>query len=79
MLDINNLSCSKSWVANEFLDALTCYDLAEYGLDKMSFSYFDKSCEPFSDEAVSRLVNMCPRLSHLQIEDMNKLTDEGML
>ena len=26
---------AKSWVANEFLDHLTCYDLAENGLDKL--------------------------------------------
>ena len=33
-LGIRSLNC-KSWVANEFLDMLTCYDLAENGLDKL--------------------------------------------
>ena len=35
-LDIYGLDC-KSWVANEFLDVLTCYDLPESGLDKLNF------------------------------------------
>ena len=35
-LEIKSLS-SKSWVANEFLDVLTCYDLPENGLDKLIF------------------------------------------
>ena len=38
-LDISGLSC-KSWVANEFLDELTCYDLPEQGLDKLVLNYF---------------------------------------
>ena len=45
-LEIYNLSC-KSWVANEFLDVLTCYDLPERGLDKLILSGFKKECEPF--------------------------------
>ena len=36
---IFSLNC-KSWVANEFLDVLTCYDLAEHGLDKLTFQDF---------------------------------------
>ena len=40
-LDISVLD-AKSWVANEFLDALTCYDLPEQGLDKLILSYFSK-------------------------------------
>ena len=35
-LDITELKC-KSWVANEFLDVLTCYDLPEHGLDRLEF------------------------------------------
>ena len=31
---------AKSWVANEFLDLLTCYDLPEQGLDKIILSRF---------------------------------------
>ena len=53
-LGINQLSCleieglnAKSWVANEFLDVLTCYDLPEQGLDKFILNNFKKQCEPF--------------------------------
>ena len=77
ILNINHLSCSKSWVANELLDALTCYDCAEYGVDKLIFNQFDISCEPFLDEVISRLVNMCPQVSHLQLSEMHNLSDEG--
>ena len=31
---------AKSWVANEFLDVLTCYDLSENGLDKLYLAGF---------------------------------------
>ena len=55
----------KSWVANEFLDLLTCYDLQENGLDKLKLKQFKRQCEPFEEEVVSRLASMCPRLSHL--------------
>ena len=58
-LDIFNLNC-KTLVANEFLEVLTCYDLPEYGLDKIILNSFQKQCEPFSDDVVSRLANMCP-------------------
>ena len=29
---------AKSWVANEFLDVLTCYDLPDHGLDKLTLN-----------------------------------------
>ena len=45
-LHIWGLNC-KSWVANEFLDVLTCYNLPEHGLDKLELYGFDKQCEPF--------------------------------
>ena len=45
-LQISGLEC-KSWVANEFLDILTCYDLPEHGLDKLIFIEFWPMCEPF--------------------------------
>lgn len=70
VLHINRLSCSKPWVANEFLDALACYNNTEYGLDKLTLRNFKKKCEPFSEEVVSRLANMCPRLTHLRINYM---------
>lgn len=62
--DIFGLS-SKSWVANEFLDVLTCYDLPELGLDKIIFNWFTPVCEPFEDEVINRLANICPHISHL--------------
>ena len=67
-LNIQNLK-SKSWVANEFLDVLTCYDLPEQGLSKLIFKNFDKLCEPFEDEVITRLANMCTHLNHLQMND----------
>ena len=38
-LEIHDLEC-KSWVANELLDILPCYDLPEHGLDKLTFISF---------------------------------------
>ena len=38
-LEIVYLDC-KSWVANEFLDVLTCYDLPEHGLEKIICYHF---------------------------------------
>ena len=37
---------SKSWIANEFLDVLACYDKPENGLDKLIFKQFKQNCEP---------------------------------
>ena len=45
-LEIRHLNC-KSWVANEFLDVLTCYDLPEHGLDKLIIYCIKDKCEPF--------------------------------
>ena len=42
-LYIKDLYC-KSWVANEFLDLLTCYDLQEHGLDKLRLHFFSEQC-----------------------------------
>ena len=63
-LYIFNLKCN-SLVANELLDVLTCYDLPEHGLEKLSLNRFLKSCEPLEEEVMSRLASICPRLSHL--------------
>ena len=71
-LELRGLNC-KSWVSNEFLDLLTCYDLPESGLDKLNFSFSMEQCEPLEGEVVTRLANMCPRISHLQLTGM---TDE---
>ena len=63
-LEINSLD-SKSWIANELLDALTCYDLPEQGLNKLIFSDFRYQCSPFEEDVMTRLANMCPHISHL--------------
>lgn len=77
-IEIENLN-SKSWVANEFLDLLTCYDIPAQGLNKLSLIWFDKNCEPFEDEVVSRLANLCPNLTYLALSHMAYLTEAGML
>ena len=69
-----SLDC-KSWVANEFLDVLTCYDLPEHGLDKFIFYEFYQKCEPFEEEVVTRLASMCTHLSHLKLSFMYNLTE----
>ena len=38
---------AKSWVANEFLDLLTCFDVPDHGLDKLTLHIFHDKCEPF--------------------------------
>ena len=70
---------SKSWVANEFLDMMCNFDLLDNSLDKLHFKRFDKSCEPFEDEVISRLANICPKLSHLQINSMYDLSEAGRI
>ena len=77
-LEINDLYC-KSWVANEFLDVLTCFDLPENGLDKLIMNSFDPQCEPFEEEVISRLANMCTRLSYLELCSMDDLTEAGRM
>ena len=66
-------------MADEFLDALCCYDMPEHGLDELILESFSLKCEPFSDEVVSRLANICPRLSHLKLRKMYTLTKTGRL
>ena len=70
---------SKSVVANEFLDLLCSYDHPEYGLDKLNFTFFYPQCEPFEEEVVSRLSNICPRLTNLQLSEMYLLKKAGRL
>ena len=77
-LDIDRLD-SKSWVANEFLDVLTCYDFPENGIDKLNFINFKPKCEPFEEEVVSRLANICSQLSNLRLENMKKLSESGRM
>ena len=77
-LEIKLLKC-KSSVANEFLDALCCYDMNEHGIDKLIISSLVKDCEPISEEVVSRLAEICPRPSHLQLSDLSYLTETGKL
>ena len=58
-LGMDQLSClnisdlqSKSWVANEFIDVLTCYDLADNGLEMLVLKNIYPECEPFEEEAL---------------------------
>ena len=75
-LEVSILDC-KSLVANEFLDVLCCYDLPLDGLSKLKFTMFMHQCDSFEDEVVSRLASICPRLSHLELSDMNYLSEKG--
>ena len=63
-LEIHSLEC-KSWVANEFFDLLTCFDLPDRGLDKFMINFMNSKCEPFEEEVIVRLAGMCPNLTHL--------------
>ena len=76
-LHIEGLNC-KSIVANEFLDALCCYDMLDHGIDMLTLDNF-LEFEPISEEVVSRLAEICPRLSHLQLSGMYWLTETGRL
>ena len=79
VLKIGNLSC-ESWVANEFLDMLCCCDLPEHGLEKLTLNnFYEQECEPFEEEVMSRIANICPRLTSLQLTGMEDLTEEGKL
>ena len=60
-LEVGGLYCN-STVANELLDLLCGYDLPEQGLEKLIFHDFDPVCEPFEDEGITRLANLCPHL-----------------
>ena len=70
---------SKSWVSNEFLDLITCYDMPEQGLNKLIIREPLKICEPIQEEVVTRISNMCPNLSHLELSDMYALSEAGRL
>ena len=61
----------KSYVANEFLDLLCSYDFPEHGLDKLTFHYINNKCEPFEEDVMSRLANLCPRLTQLELSHMH--------
>lgn len=75
---INELS-AKSWVANEFLDNITCYDVPEHGLDNLILRLFKPDCEPFEEEVMTRLAKMCPFISNLQLSRMHELSEAGRL
>ena len=60
-LGVSKLDCN-STVANEFLDLLCGYDLPEQGLEKLTLYNFARVCEPFEDEVMTRLANLCPHL-----------------
>ena len=73
-LSIQRLKC-KSWVANEFLDAITSYDMPDKGLDKLILSRFEKEVAPFEEEVLSRLINMSITVSHLELSAFFYLTE----
>ena len=68
-IEITGIKC-KSWVANELLDLLTCFDIPDHGLDKLKLRAFDPQCGPFEEEVVARLANMCPNITHLNLSCM---------
>ena len=70
-LHIEQLGC-ESWVANEFLDLMCGYDLQEQGLEKLVLSDFIS--EPFQDEVITRVANICPHLTHFELSYMSSLT-----
>ena len=70
-------------MANEFLDLLTFY-VAEHGLEKLEFNkfallsketiYVDRDNAHFDEEVLTRLANMCPRISTLTMTGMPDLS-----
>ena len=77
-LEIDRLY-SNSWVANEFLNVLTFYDLPEHGLNKLMFYDFRTQCALIEEDLITRLANMCPHISHLELSYMFCLFYEDML
>ena len=68
-------------MGNEFLDLLTCYDMPEQGLEKFILNQFASRCTSFAfeEEVLTRLVTMCPQISHLQLGNMNDLNEEDRM
>ena len=76
---MRSLNCSSA-VANKLLDLLVCSDVSETdGLNKLHLFAFRQACEPFEDEVLTRLSHSCFRISHLELEGMNGLTEAGRL
>ena len=68
---------------NELLDLLTFY-IAEHGLEKLDLNKFmicdsinseilDKENAHFDEEVLTRLANICPRISTINISQMDHL------
>ena len=55
------------------------YDLPEQGLEMLTLFNFDKKCEPFEDEVITRVASICPHLAHLELSEMYTLTETGRL
>ena len=53
--------------------------MLEHGIDMLTLHNFRRQCEPISEEVVSRLAEICPFLSHLQLSEMYSLTETGRL
>jgi len=76
-LYIRNLVCKPS-VANEFLDLLTFYDHPDHSLEKLTF-FAPRPIGPFEDEVITRLANMCPSITHLELSYINNLGEADIL
>ena len=70
---------AEPWIANEFLDLLMCYDLPQHGLEKLFLSVIGEMSLPFEEDVLTRLANMCPSITHLQLSEMKDLSEEGRL
>ena len=55
------------------------YDLPEQGLEMLTLFNFDKKCEPFEDEVITRVANICPHLTYLKLSNMSDLEKSGIL
>ena len=55
------------------------YDLPEQGLEKLILSDFSSYCEPFEDEVITRVANICPHLTYLKLSNMSDLEKSGIL
>ena len=68
-LRIMQLNCDK-WVANEFFNLFLCHDIPENGLQKLILDEFKSPCFPLEEDIVSRIVNICPCLTNIQMSMM---------
>jgi hypothetical protein len=75
-LEVKNLDCV-AWVTNELFETLLTSEFKADGLKKLVFEWFKPQCAPFNNEVMTRLVQACANLNHLQLSLMDELTEEG--